>query len=246
MKTSKRGVQLIKDFEGLRLNAYQDAVGIWTIGYGHTSDAEYPVKAGAKITKAYANKLLQHDIEEAEAVLDRLLANTQLNSNQYGAVISLMFNIGNAAFAKSTMCRKLRNGDIQGAGREFSKWVKAGKRTLEGLRRRRAAETELYYTPDYLGNKPVTAPKVEGAALETEEAREAKGAVASDKPSFLSKLFAPVAAIFTGGAGISAQDGFDIVDRMQYSFYGAPVWVWVAGGIGLIGLYLWNNHRNSD
>lgn len=241
-KTSKRGVELIKAFEGLRLDPYKDAVGVWTVGYGHTSDDFYRVTPGVKITKAFAGKLLNHDLEEAEAALDKLLGSVQLNGNQYGAVISLMFNIGNGAFQRSTLLKRLRARNFKAVPREFMKWTRAGKKTLKGLQRRRAAEVELFNTPEYLGDKTVKQPVVQGAAEETTEARDAKGEVAAEKGSFWAQLGLPT--LF--GAGLTASDGLDMWDRLSYSFMGVPVWAMVSVAVGIGVLVAWNHFRNTD
>lgn len=249
MKTSKRGQKLIKDFEGLELLPYKDAVGIWTVGYGHTSDSFYKVVPGQKITKAFAEKLFVHDVEEAETYLDRLLGNVELNGNQYGAVISLMFNIGNGKFGQSTLAKKLRRGDLQGASKEFSKWRKGkvnGKLvTLNGLVRRRAAEQELFNTPDYLGDKPVKTPVIEGASEDTVQARETKGDVAAEKPSLWKKLLLP----FGGAAGYGASEDFnvfDLVDRAKDTVYGVPYWVIGAGLLAGVGYLVYRHFAKVD
>lgn len=181
MKTSKRALQFIKDHEGLRLKSYKDAVGVWTIGYGHTSDAYFTVEKGQVITNAKANELLEHDVLEAEAGIDKVLKEPLPNGNMYGAVVSLVFNIGIGAFSKSTLLKKLNKKDYTGAANEFGKWVKGGGRTLPGLVRRRAEEKALFMTPDKLSNKVVNQPKITFVTEETAEAREVKGQVSAPK-----------------------------------------------------------------
>lgn len=192
MKTSRRAVEFIKGHEGLRLQAYRCPTGHWTIGWGHTSDARFPVHNGMKISKAKAQEMLEHDIEEAEAAIDRVLR-VKLNGNQYGAVVSLVFNIGVGAFAKSSLLRAL-NRDQRNVSREFGMWVKGtvnGKRkTLPGLVRRRAEEAALFATPTSLEDKIVKQPPITGASEETVEARDNKLGVeqAKDKTPWKSLL----------------------------------------------------------
>lgn len=185
MKTSKRALQFIKDHEGLRLKSYKDAVGVWTIGYGHTSDSFFTVEKGQTITNAKANELLEHDVLEAEAGIDKVLKEPLPNGNMYGAVVSLVFNIGIGAFGQSTLLRKLNKKDYTGAANEFGKWVKGTvkgkKKTLPGLVRRRAEEKALFMTPDKLSNKVVNQPKITFVTEETAEAREVKGQVFAPK-----------------------------------------------------------------
>ena len=189
MKTSKRALQFIKDHEGLRLKAYKDAVGIWTIGYGHTSDAYFNVEKGMEITNAKANDLLRHDVEEAEAGIDNMLKEPLPNGNMYGAVVSLVFNIGLGAFRNSTLLKKLNKKDYNGAASEFSKWVKAGGKTLPGLVRRRAEEKALFMTPVDLENTNVGA-KTDIVSKQTAAVRKvAKGDVSAAKKGWFSGTF---------------------------------------------------------
>jgi spore coat assembly protein SafA len=136
---SQSGLDLIKGFEGLRLSAYQDSAGVWTIGYGHTGN----VKPGDRITQAQADELLQKDTAWAQqAVRDQV--KVPLTQGQFDALTSFTFNLGAGALAKSTLLSKLNAGDYGGAQAEFGKWVHAGGQVLQGLVRRRAAEAELF------------------------------------------------------------------------------------------------------
>lgn len=246
MKTSKRGLELIKAYEGLRLNSYADAVGVWTIGYGHTSDAFLKVKRGQKITAAKAEELLIHDIEEAETALDKMCT-VELNSNQYGAVISLMFNIGNGSFKKSTLLKKLNRGDYTGASKEFAKWSKAGGKTLKGLVRRRAAEAALFNTPSELEDKPLKYPDVQGASKETVEAREAKGTVAADKPGFFAGIKNTVLSVVgVGFAGYTSADYFNWWKQVkEIAGDNLPTIALVLGGLVIGGVVI-RNLRKVD
>lgn len=129
----------IKKWEGLRLNAYQDVVGVWTIGYGHTGTA----KPGMRITPQEAERLLRQDLAWAE----RAVANgvkVPISQPMFDAMVSLCFNVGAGAFSKSTLLRKLNAGDIEGAAREFKRWNKGGGRVIQGLVNRRADEERLF------------------------------------------------------------------------------------------------------
>ncbi|MDA0674567.1 MAG: lysozyme, partial [Cyanobacteria bacterium] len=136
-------------FEGRRLDAYQDSVGVWTIGYGHTSMAGPPeVTPGMRITEDQAEEILKRDLRKFEqGIRDRV--SVTLNSNQFSALVSFAFNVGLGAFQNSTMRRLLNSGDYTGAANEFPRWVKAGGRTLQGLVRRRNAERALFLSQDY-------------------------------------------------------------------------------------------------
>jgi lysozyme len=145
MQTSDKGVELIKSFEALRLKAYLDAVGVWTIGYGHTIG----VKAGDVITEEVANHMLGADLCDPEDAINNN-AKVPLNQNQFDALVSLTFNIGNWNFKKSTLLRELNSGEYEEAARQFLVWDKGhvnGKLVpLPGLTKRRAAESALFNT----------------------------------------------------------------------------------------------------
>ena len=132
---------MIKQFEGLRLRAYQCAAGVWTIGYGHTSG----VKPGMSITAAEAENLLRGDLQKFENAVGTL--GLQLTQNQFDALVSFAFNVGIAALRGSTLLRLIRSGASETAIRTaFGMWVKAGGKTLPGLVRRRKAEADLYFS----------------------------------------------------------------------------------------------------
>lgn len=142
MKASNKGITLIKEFEGLRLMAYQDVKGVWTIGYGHTKTA----REGMVITKMEAEALLREDLSEFEkSVYTHVYAD--LNQNQFDALVSLVYNIGPAAFKASTL-RKLINAkaDQEVITTQWRRWNKSGGKVYPGLKNRRASEIRLYFT----------------------------------------------------------------------------------------------------
>ena len=139
MSISPVGIALIQAHEGLRLMAYRDAGGVWTIGYGSTGG----VRRGMTITRDQAVLRLYHDVDEAEASVNSRVT-VPLSQSQFDALVSLVFNIGGGAFCKSTLLQKLNAGDYAGAADEFPRWVKAKGRILSGLITRRAAERALF------------------------------------------------------------------------------------------------------
>lgn len=141
MQTSNNGMSLIKRFEGLRLQAYRDSVGIPTIGYGHTQG----VKMGDIITGEKADKFLREDLQVAELTINTSVK-VKLSQAQFDALASFVFNLGSGNFVKSTLLKKLNAGDYAGAAGEFGKWVNAGGKQLPGLVKRRAAEREVFLT----------------------------------------------------------------------------------------------------
>ncbi|EMH4215174.1 lysozyme [Serratia ureilytica] len=144
MKISDDGMALIKRFEGLRLQAYQDSVGVWTIGYGWTQPvAGRKVGAGMAIDAATAERLLVCGVAQFEQGVERLVAVT-ITQGQFDALVSFAYNLGLRALENSTLLRRLNAGDRQGAADQFGRWVNAGGVRLDGLVARRAAERALF------------------------------------------------------------------------------------------------------
>jgi len=143
-------IDLVKKSEGIRLSAYPDPVGAWTIGYGHTGSVDgTKVGKGMKITKDKARALLVGDMRKAKsAILD--LVDVELNDNQISALISFVFNVGVGAFEISTLLKKLKKWDHFGAAGEFDRWIygtdrRTGEKIkLKGLIARRAIERDLF------------------------------------------------------------------------------------------------------
>lgn len=143
MRPSPAVYDLIKQYEGLRLHAYQDSAGVWTIGWGHTGD----VRRGQSITVHQAGALLALDIGIAAAAVNRHVE-APLNQGMFDALVSFTFNMGERRLAESTLLKKLNLRDYHAAANEFTKWTKATvkgrKVTLPGLVRRRAAERAMF------------------------------------------------------------------------------------------------------
>lgn len=144
MKTSNAGKTLIKSFEGKRLAAYDDGVGVWTIGYG---TIKYPngqaVKKGDVCTGEQADQYFNNDLVKFENSINSLVK-VPLNQNQFDALVSFAYNLGATNLSNSTLLRKLNSKDYKGAAAEFPKWNKAGGKVMAGLTRRRLAEQELF------------------------------------------------------------------------------------------------------
>jgi lysozyme len=147
MKTNAAGLQLMKDFEGLRLEAYLCPAKVPTIGWGNTF---YPdgrkVQMGDKITRQEADELLQDILSEFEAGVSRMAPKT-LNENQFSALVSFAYNIGLSRLRTSTLLKKVTaNPNDPSIRDEFLRWNRAGGQVLAGLTRRRKAEADLYFT----------------------------------------------------------------------------------------------------
>ncbi len=140
MKTSKTGQHLIEHFEGLRLKAYQDIVGVWTVGYGHTGKDVHP---GMHIDQEYAEHLLRDDLMKSERAVNHYVTKP-MTQGQFDALVSFTYNLGAGALHGSTLLKKMDRGDFTGAAGEFHKWCHAGGREIKGLVTRRAEEKELF------------------------------------------------------------------------------------------------------
>ncbi len=142
MEISDAGLELVKSFEGCRLEAYPDpgsGAEPWTIGYGHTGD----VHPGDACNQQQADAWLRQDLRYAEAAVSHL-AKVDLTQGQFDALVSFTFNCGQMAFGNSTLLRLLNSGDVQGAAGQFGRWNKGPNGPMPGLTRRRAAEQAMF------------------------------------------------------------------------------------------------------
>lgn len=138
---SSEGLRFIKKKEGLKLEAYQDVAGVWTIGYGHTGD----VKPGMTITSHQADAILDADVDRFERAVNNLVK-VEINQGQFDALVSFAFNVGDAALARSNLLRLVNEKKFEEAAREFSKWKYAGGQIDNGLATRREDEAALFRT----------------------------------------------------------------------------------------------------
>lgn len=148
MKTSIKGEEFIVREEGEKLKAYQDAVGIWTIGVGHTGFVDgTPVVKGLTITQAKSRDILRKDLNRFEKAINDGVK-VSLSQHQFDALVSLAFNIGEGAFLRSTLLKKLNVSDFKGAAEQFLAWKNAGGRPI--LLNRRKREKHLFETGNYV------------------------------------------------------------------------------------------------
>lgn len=144
MNISPKGISLIKKFEGCRLTAYQDSVGVWTIGYGWTQPVDgKPIRAGMTIKPETAERLLKTGLVSYESDVSRLVK-VGLTQGQFDALVSFTYNLGARVLSTSTLLRKLNAADYAGAADEFLRWNKAGGKEMPGLTNRRIAEREVF------------------------------------------------------------------------------------------------------
>lgn len=137
---SQKGLALTQEFEGLKLAAYQDCVGVWTIGYGHTGPEVHPKLT---ITEEQASALLLKDVAGAVAAVNKLVT-VALTQNQFDALVDFVYNAGATHLANSTLLRELNQGNHATAAAQFVLWDHAGGCVVPGLLKRRQAEQALF------------------------------------------------------------------------------------------------------
>lgn len=140
---NQAGLDLIKRFEGFRSEAYRCPAGVLTIGYGHTEG----VQPGDTVSLDRAELLLRRDLQWAADAVDDCI-DVPLTANQRAALISFTFNVGAGALKRSTLRKRLNAGECDAVPQELARWNRGGGTVLRGLVRRRAAEAELWQTPD--------------------------------------------------------------------------------------------------
>ena len=140
MFTSASGIEMIQKFEGLRLKAYKDSVGVWTIGYGHTGGH---IHKGMHISEERAHELLAIDLDHFERCVGHFVK-VNLTQGEFDALVSFAYNLGCEALRKSTLLKKLNDKDYEGAAQEFARWTHAGHKVLKGLVARREQERERF------------------------------------------------------------------------------------------------------
>ena len=163
-KVNQETINLIKQWEGLKLTAYKPHKDdVWTIGYGHTSAAGEPfVREGMTITAAEALKILKNDLVQYESAVEKCVT-APLTDSQFGALVSLCYNIGPENLRKSSLVKKLNKGDYEGAQDQFRVWRKSSGKVMQGLVNRRAQEAALFgrggfVTSNYVEAKPAAEP----------------------------------------------------------------------------------------
>ena len=157
MKTSREGLDFIVAREGLETKAYRDSGGVWTIGVGHTKAAGLPVpKAGMVISVQEAKNIFARDLLNYESAVSKACKRLP-TQNQFDAMVSLCFNIGQGAFAISSVVRNFNAGNLRAAAESFMMWVKDNGKVIPGLVKRRELEKALFLKPS---KQPVDAPGV--------------------------------------------------------------------------------------
>ncbi len=136
-------IDLIKKYEGFRPQAYQDSVGVWTIGYGTTRINGQPVKQGMNITEDQALQLVQQEVNKLWSQIEQI-TKVNLNDNQRNALVDFAYNLGFGSLKNSTLMRLVNESKFEEAANQFPRWVYAGGKVLPGLVKRREAERQLF------------------------------------------------------------------------------------------------------
>lgn len=147
-RINSEGIQLIKQWEGCKLEAYRCPAGVWTIGYGHTRTA----RQGLVITPQQAEELLRQDLHVFERAVDDAV-DADLTDNQFAALVSWTYNIGEGAMRKSTLVKRLNAGYYDEVPAELAKWNKVKGKPVRGLSNRRAAEAGLWARGNFVASR---------------------------------------------------------------------------------------------
>ena len=144
MKISEEGIELLKKFEGCKLEAYQDSVGVWTIGYGHTKG----VYKGMTISQDDAEEMLEEEMKEYEGYIEEYVE-VPLSQNEFDALVCWVYNLGPTNLRNSTLLMVLNQSKFDEVPEQIKRWNKAGGEVLKGLVRRREAEALLFEGKDW-------------------------------------------------------------------------------------------------
>jgi lysozyme len=241
MKSSPALIELLKEFESVRLDAYKCPAGVWTIGIGHTSAAGPPtVRQGQKIGLSEAEYILQRDLLKYEAGVERLVK-VDLLQNQFDALVSFAYNCGIGALEKSTLLKRVNAKQFDKVPAEFMKWTKGGGKELPGLVRRRRAEAAMWRGVD------------EKTAPNHDESRAPPDAPVPSKP--ITKSKEGNAAILAGGASAVAaaqevipvvQQANDALSGVSEAFGKPAVLVLLLVVIAAAAIWYWRKQRLDE
>ena len=145
MKISEDGLELIKKFEGCETTAYQDSVGVWTIGFGHTKGVE----EGQTCSIEDAESMLANEMDEYEGYINNMVK-VDLQQHEFDALVAWVYNLGPTNLGESTMLKVLNGGQFDRVPEEMNRWTRAGGKILEGLVRRRQAESLMFQDLDWI------------------------------------------------------------------------------------------------
>jgi lysozyme len=181
---SPNGIKFIAGHEGEILRVYADPVGLLTLGVGHllTAAEKKAMPLGTKITQKQSREYLAKDLQRFERAINAAVA-VPITQNQFDALVSFAFNVGESAFKRSSVLRNLNNRKFAAAADSLLAWNKAGGRVLKGLTRRRKEERELFLTPDKISNSAADQPSTSSTKPADDPAISEQGAAVLDAHS---------------------------------------------------------------
>lgn len=234
MRTSAKGISLICNFEGFRDKAYQDVVGVWTIGYGFTKG----VVEGMTITPNGAKIRLQDELTEYERAVENACT-IPPNQNQFDALVSFAFNVGCAGMRRSSVIKAHNRGDFDSAARAFALWNKAGGKVYRGLVRRRASEASLYLEPYDAPAEPTQPLDYVVDVAPHKDPNYVPQKVDVEKPMYKSKINTGAALAGASAAAASITEVVTTLDRLKPSLENLGLWLIPIVGLAVTGFCAW-------
>jgi len=248
MKINSAALDLIREFEGFRAKAYLDELAkppIWTIGYGTTARAGVGIepRAGMTISKAEAYGYLMRSVEKFAAQIAPMIKRS-VNENEFGAMVSLAYNIGPGAFNRSSVLRRFNSGDKAGAADAFRLWNKAGGKVWAGLVRRREAERALFLRPVNIKPEPAKLISMNVGIPNRPDpghVRKDESMTLVNQPSAAPtrKWWALVIAGFVVNGGFGALDA--LWPDHPFAPYKAEIIGWAVLGVSAVAAYMTKN-----
>lgn len=241
MRTSDDGIELIKQFEGVRLLAYRDSVGVWTIGYGHTAAAGSPAPtSGMRISDQDAEEILRRDLGKFERGVEGLVK-VELQQHQFDALVSFAFNVGLGNLGQSTLLKKVNAQNFDQVPAEFLKWNKAGGKELPGLTRRRHAEAAIFASVDHrvaiASDESSSEPDLPTPSKTMAQSKEGNTAIVSG-------------ALASAGAASQVvdqvQQANDTVSAVMDLFHKPSFWVMIAMIGAAVAIWYWRSRRLKE
>ena len=215
LRLSTAGRNVLKRLEALRLTAYQDAVGIWTIGYGHTAG----VQPGDTLPDPdAADAMLSTDVSEFEAAVNSAVQNA--SQLQFDAMCLLAYNIGIAGFIRSSVLKAHNRGDYQSAARAFGLWNQAGGKILPGLVTRRAEEAAMYLQGS---------PQVQGEPIDSDTVVTGPKTTSRITAGSITAIISTVTATTASISQLTGEAGTTVAHVKEFGL--PPLWFAIAAGV---------------
>ena len=227
MRTSQNGINVIKKFEGCRLEAYRCPAGKPTIGYGHTAG----VKMGQKITQVQAESFLKDDLVKYEKLVNKYDAKYRFNQNQFDALVSFAYNIGSIDQLTANGTRS-----ISAIAEKIPAYNKAGGRTLSGLTERRKAERALFMQP-VREQKPIQAASIETGHVQLDYKQGKQYKITASGLRIRTKRTGQSPAVLPNGGILGTAKQGGTVKNLATARVGDQIWMYI--GLDKLGREQW-------